>query len=245
MGKLRAQIPNLITLCNLLSGALSILFLFKGMILAAALLIFAAAIFDVFDGGVARMLGVHSELGKELDSLADLISFGLAPSFIMYAYLEPLCSQLAPPLNLLVPCFALLLAAFTAVRLANFNISRPTTDYFRGLPCPASGLVIASLPLACRFNPVMGQLLTGSLLFLFVLTAALCALMVSGFRLLSLKFHGHTWKLNEARFLFVGATLTGMAILKFAAVPLILMLYFSCSYLHNRWNKTRQEQIIP
>lgn len=238
MARIREQFPNFLTICNLLAGALSILFLFKGFELYAAGLIFVAAVFDVFDGAAARLLHVHSEIGKELDSLADLISFGLAPSFILYNHLEVLSSALSTPLSFIIPLLAFLIVIFTAIRLANFNVGISHSDYFTGLPCPASGLLIASLPFIIKFYPVSSAVFMASIPVLLILILGLCALMISKLRLLSLKFQGRQWKLNEARILLLVCSLASIVLFKFAAIPFILIFYFFFSYIHSYAHKT-------
>lgn len=238
MARIREQFPNFLTICNLLAGALSILCLSKGLEIYASTLIFIAALFDVFDGVAARMLRVSSEIGKELDSLADLISFGLAPSFILYAQLARSSTALANPINSIIPLLAFLIVIFTAVRLANFNVGKAESDYFIGLPCPASGLLIASIPFILKFYPLSSSGLLNSIPVLIILIIALCTLMNSKLRLLSLKFHGRNWKLNQTRILLLLCSGLSIVIFKFASIPFILLFYFFFSYLHSYAHKT-------
>lgn len=213
------------------------------MAVYAAYAILAAAVFDVFDGAVARLLHVHSDIGRELDSLADLVSFGLAPAFILYRYLELLCTALPQPLNTVLPGLALLLPAFTAVRLANFNVSAPSSEYFTGLPCPASGLLIASVPLILNFQPAAGQLITGSIPVLLILITGLCALMISKLHLITLKFKGFGWKFNEARFILISCSLLSIILLRFAAIPVILVIYLIISLINNYQQTTSSKNL--
>lgn len=238
MARIREQFPNFLTICNLLAGALSILCLSKGLEIYASALIFIAAVFDVFDGVAARLLKVSSEIGKELDSLADLISFGLAPSFILYAQLARLSTTLVNPLNTVIPLLAFLIVIFTAVRLANFNVGKAESDYFLGLPCPASGLLIASIPFILKFYPLSSSGFLDSIPVLIVLIIVLCTLMNSKLRLLSLKFQGRKWKLNQTRILLLLCSGLSIVIFKFASIPFILLFYFIFSYLHSYAHKT-------
>lgn len=237
MARIREQIPNFITLCNLLSGAVAIVLIFKGMLVTGALLIFLAAFFDLIDGAAARMLHVHSELGKELDSLADLISFGLAPSFILYEYLERLTLLQDGLLNLVLPSLSLLIAAFTALRLARFNTAPADQEQFTGLPSPANGMLIASLPMIGLFNPLLAPWILESIPVLSGLILVSCAMLVSEIPLISMKFHNFSWKPNKFRFLFLLSSLLSILLLRFASVPVIALLYFTFSYIHTNHEK--------
>ncbi|MCB0429323.1 MAG: CDP-alcohol phosphatidyltransferase family protein [Flavobacteriales bacterium] len=154
------RIPNLITLANLLAGCLAILSALKGNLLWASYLIVVAMVLDFADGMAARMLGAYSEIGKQLDSLADLISFGLAPAFILfrmleigrYRYFSSIFLDLSAVLHLdyinaLLTCIPFLYTLCAAWRLAKFNIDPRQKEHFIGLPTPAAAMVVASLPL--------------------------------------------------------------------------------------------------
>ena len=149
------HIPNSITCCNLLSGCISILLMCNGCALAAGIMIFVAAIFDFFDGFAARLLKAYSPLGAQLDSLSDVVSFGVAPAFIIYHYLNN-AVETSSILNFeiagfnIVPMAAFFLAVFAELRLAKFNIDDRQTTSFIGLPTPAMGLFVASLPFALK-----------------------------------------------------------------------------------------------
>ena len=138
---LRKHIPNTVTCLNLISGAVAVIMAFQDRLDAALGFIILAAAFDFLDGLTARALNAYSEIGKELDSLSDTVSFGLAPSLILYNYLDGFTTGVHP----YVCYFPLILAAFTAVRLAKFNIDTRQSENFLGLPVPASGLCAASL----------------------------------------------------------------------------------------------------
>ena len=136
---LKQHIPNTITCCNLISGCFSILFSFSGMSVMASVMIFAAGLFDFFDGFTARLLNAHSPIGGELDSLSDVVSFGVAPSFIVAWFLSKTgVGWWVHNVNVF-PMLAFILAAFAAVRLAKFNIDTRQTTSFIGLPVPAVG----------------------------------------------------------------------------------------------------------
>lgn len=151
-------IPNLFTLCNLLCGVVGIYLCFHQAMPQAAILIFVGGFFDFFDGLIARLLGAHSELGKELDSLADMVTFGVLPGLIMFnlllssqGYYFSLIEEI--PLKALVISFtALLIPMMAALRLAKFNIDDTQTDHFLGLPTPAVAIFVAGLPIALEFQ---------------------------------------------------------------------------------------------
>ena len=146
---MKNHIPNIITLFNLLSGILSIYSVMNGNIELAAYLIFAAAGFDFFDGLAAKLLNAKSEMGAELDSLADVVSFGVAPGFIMFYMLSVSHGQPGHTAESfsIIPFLAFIIPAFGALRLAKFNVDTEQTISFKGLPIPAMGILVASLPL--------------------------------------------------------------------------------------------------
>ena len=210
------QLPNFLTCCNLLCGALGILYLFKGDDeYPIAYFVLAAGIFDFLDGLVARALKVHSPIGKELDSLADVISFGLLPSFFMYAMIGDQSSS-----NFL-PYIAFLIVVCSAVRLAIFNIDEKQTDSFKGLPVPANALFLTGLSFLSFdrwqfiFHPVA----------LCIITVVFSLLLVSRIDLFALKFKDFTWRSNKIRFTFLFCSVLLLVSLNFAAIPLIIILY--------------------
>ena len=145
---LSKHIPNAITCCNLLSGCISIMFItyYKNPVMAAVM-IFAAAVFDFLDGFAARALHAKSPIGADLDSLSDVVSFGVAPSFIIAWYLKASGLHCNMTHFDIIPCLAFFIAVFAAIRLAKFNNDTRQASSFIGLPVPATGLFIASLPL--------------------------------------------------------------------------------------------------
>lgn len=197
---MKKHIPNTLTCCNLLSGALSIYCIFNEQYAWAFLLIIIAAVFDFLDGFSARLLGVSSPIGKELDSLADDISFGLAPAMMLFLYLLR-HSELGA-----FSAIALIMAAFAALRLAKFNLDTRQTESFIGLATPANTIFWMSLiSTLSTLAPARIPLWAAILL--------LCAAMVSSYLLISeipffaLKFHNYTWKDNAVRFLFIFGSL--------------------------------------
>ena len=228
--RLKQHIPNAITSGNLVSGCLSILFLTQNMPVKAALMIFVAGLFDFLDGFSARLLKAHSPIGADLDSLSDMVSFGVAPGFIMY-WLMRHASDL-PTLTLLdinvLPCLAFLLPVFSAIRLAKFNIDDTQKTSFWGLPTPGMAIFIASLPLALsqvhhhKDCDLSNRACLGiALIFSFM--------MVSHLRFFSFKMKSAKWKGNEVRWIFLLVALVSFLIFKWLALPFVMMLYIMLS----------------
>lgn len=223
---LKQHIPNAITCGNLVSGCLSILFLTEDMPIKAALMIFVAGLFDYLDGFSARLLKVHSPIGADLDSLCDVVSFGVAPGFIM-CWLMDRAADL-PSLTLLgidvLPCLAFMLPVFSAIRLARFNIDDTQTTSFRGIPAPGMAIFIASLPLALG---QAGHLTDGALSYWACLgiTIIFSLMMVCNLRFFSFKIKSVKWKGNEIRWIFVIIAVVSFAIFRFLALPFVLMVY--------------------
>lgn len=223
---LKKHIPNVITCGNLLSGCFSILFIASGMPIKAALMILVAGLFDFLDGFAARLLDAHSPIGPDLDSLSDVVSFGIAPGLIM-CYMMNNALDL-PRLTLdgidLLPCVAFLLPVFAAIRLARFNIDETQQTAFRGIPAPAMAIFVASLPLAMA---QVGHLSDGALDYWACLgiTLLLSFMMVSNLRCFSFKMKKLSWKGNEVRWIFLAVAIVGFVIFRWLALPFIMVLY--------------------
>lgn len=229
---LKQHLPNTITCCNLLSGCFSILFSFSGMPVMASVMIFVAGLFDFFDGFTARLLNAHSPIGGDLDSLSDVVSFGVAPGFIMY---HVMCSGMVEPIwpvggISLFACFAFLLPVFSAVRLAKFNVDTRQTTSFIGLPTPPMAIFMASLPLALwqlelLDQPVLNPYLCLGIVILF------SVMMVCNLPFFSFKMKSVSWKGNEVRWIFLIIAVVGFAVFRFVALPFILLAYILMSVL--------------
>lgn len=199
---MRRHIPNLFTLLNLLSGCIAISLAFEGNFIAAAIFVYIAALFDFFDGFAARLLNAYSPLGKELDSLADVVSFGVAPASAIFVLLREytLFPELAEPLRFFIPYLAFLIPLFSAYRLAKFNIDDRQTTSFLGLPTPASGLFWISYSYGVQgLTADTGLFFYTTLLLLFVLPP----LMTSNIPMFSLKTKTLKWKGNEKQVLLI------------------------------------------
>lgn len=218
------HLPNFLTCCNLLCGAIGILFILRSSdwlaadydgFLSPALFVWAACIFDFLDGFVARLLKVSSAIGKELDSLADVISFGLLPSLLVYRLLE---AETAHPV---LPYIGLSIAVFSALRLAKFNIDETQSDSFKGLPTPANALFITGLP----FLDFEWSAFVLSPAGLVAITVIFSLLLVSRVELFALKFKDFTWQHNKIRFTYLLVSVLLIALFNFAALPLVIILY--------------------
>jgi CDP-diacylglycerol--serine O-phosphatidyltransferase len=232
MERIKKNIPNLITLGNLTCGLLSILFAFEGNLALAGALIFYGALLDFFDGFAARLLKVNSEIGKQLDSMADMVTFGVAPGILMYQLIAMTNeNQLGISYELTISLIAFLIPIFSAIRLAKFNIDTRQIRSFIGLPTPAAAIFIASLPI------IRAKYYTNfSLELLIVSTVILSILLVAELPLFSLKISkGETLKnqLNIIRIAFLISSVILLFILKFAAIPFIVILYIFLSIINN------------
>lgn len=192
-------LPNAITCCNLICGCMATGTAFYGNYQWAALLIVMGAVFDFFDGLVARALGISSPIGKELDSLADVITFGMAPATIIFHLFHHVqYPEWLSPAQELLPYTAFLIAAFSALRLAKFNIDTRQSTEFMGLPTPANALFWSSLVLGQYAFLVSGKF---NALFLFLFMLLFCFLLVAEIPMLALKFKNFSWKDNKFKYL--------------------------------------------
>ncbi len=246
------QIPNLFTLTNLLFGCLAIVAVLQNGIIInvnadgtelldipekiwmASLFIGIAAVVDFLDGFVARLFKASSEMGKQLESLADVVSFGVAPGMIIYQFLrlsfakEPAGVEVG--LLWLIPAFIIPCAA--AWRLARFNLDTTQTYHFKGMPVPAVGLLVASLPMIYFYSTEqwMVDLLLNKW-FLYAVVIVLSWLMVSTLPLMAMKFKDYSLKNNLPKYLLVAVAVVAVLLLKWLAVPVIILAYVVLSLL--------------
>ena len=219
------HIPNSITCCNLLSGCISIVLMCNGYAVAAGIMIFVAAIFDFFDGFAARLLKAYSPLGAQLDSLSDVVSFGVAPSFIIYYYLDQIVGFEIAGFNI-IPFAAFFLAIFAELRLAKFNIDDRQTTSFIGLPTPAMGLFVASLPFTLRNDSLafMANNMT-NIYFLLAIVVIFSYLMISEIPFFSLKIKNLKFKENIHIYILAIFAIAAFVFLGFAAIPFVMLFY--------------------
>jgi len=226
---MKKHIPNSVTCLNLFSGCLGIVFAFQGNLIWASYAIVIAAILDFFDGMLARLLNAYSDIGKELDSLADVVSFGVLPSVIIY-HLFGLAPQLGFGATWL-SFSAFIIAIFSALRLAKFNIDTRQSENFIGLPTPANALLIASFPLIIVESNTYFAVLILNQWLLLIFSLIMSMLLVAEVPLISLKFKTLNFKENLLRFVLIISSLLFLLLLKFEAVPLIIFIYFLISLL--------------
>lgn len=228
------HIPNGITCLNLLCGCIGILQAFEGNLQHSASLIFLACVLDFFDGFVARILKAHSPIGKELDSLADVVTFGVLPGVILY---KLSMNQYVPESLLLknvVPWhvyFVLMVPVFSALRLAKFNVDTRQSDSFIGLPTPANAMLIASLPFIYESCAISTDWQTVFQYLPSVLAVVMSLLLVAEIPLLALKFKNISWRDNKYRYLLVMVSLILFLFFQINAIPFIIFFYIILSLL--------------
>ncbi len=235
----KSQIPNFLTLSNLICGVLSIAFTAQGDADTGAWLIVAGAFIDFFDGLAARLLKAQGLLGKELDSLADMVSFGVAPAFIGLHFTGALPMQAYPFGEMILMYFPLIIAAAAAYRLAKFNIDTRQSDAFIGMPTPANALLWLSFPLILRGDGMMKAFYESMLSeswFIALLSVLTSVLMVSELKLMSLKFKNLAVGQNLSRYLLLGISAILLLWLWVEAIPIILLLYLALSIIQNHTN---------
>ncbi|MBK1439438.1 CDP-diacylglycerol--serine O-phosphatidyltransferase [Parapedobacter sp. ISTM3] len=220
---MKKHLPNSITCLNLFSGCVGVTFALDGRPDVAAYCVLLSGVFDFFDGLVARALHVRSAVGKELDSLADVVSFGLVPGSVLYYMLG-----VALPTAEYLPYLGFLVTLFSAIRLAKFNVDERQSTDFIGLNTPMNAFYVVSLPF-------IGEAYSGSVyhpLFLLGSIVVTSALLVSNIRLFSLKLESLSWRKNRWKFIFIILSAVLVGLFNFAAIPAVLVLYFLFSYIH-------------
>ena len=222
---MKKHIPNAITCANLFSGCIGVVFAFKGELEIAAYFVLLSGIFDFFDGMVARLLKVKSVIGKELDSLADMVSFGFLPGVVMFQLLNA-----GDYSNEYLPYLGFIITVFSALRLAKFNIDERQTEDFIGLNTPMNTLFIVSLPFIAKDYPEV----IGSTILLIGLVVVTSFLLVSEIKIFSMKLSDTSWEKNKMKYLFLILSAVLIALLKFTAVPFVLVLYIGLSILYFR-----------
>ncbi|WP_040489764.1 CDP-diacylglycerol--serine O-phosphatidyltransferase [Indibacter alkaliphilus] len=227
---IKKHIPNVLTSLNLLSGMIGIVFVLDGKIMYGAYFIFIAALFDFLDGFVARMLKVHSEIGKQLDSLADLVTFGVLPSFVLFVMVSDQTS------SDYLPYLTLCVGVFSALRLAKFNIDTRQSDRFIGVPTPANALLISTLPFFIDKFEKMEQLLSHPYSLL-AIAFIMSALLVAEIPLIALKFKSFQIKDNIFRYLTILIGLICLFVLGIGGIPIVIISYIVLSVLEGLINK--------
>lgn len=251
---IKKHIPNAITCGNLFCGCLAIVCAFKGDLVWTAYLVGIAAVLDFFDGFVARLLKVGGELGKQLDSLADMVTFGVVPGVVVFHLMEQsikykeyfsqgiqdtsTIGMTAP----FLPYFGFLITIFSCLRLAKFNIDTRQTHSFIGVPTPANTILICSLPLIMEFHRndygKYHEFLLNPYLYI-GLTVIMSYLLVAELPLFALKFKNFGWTDNKIRYSFLIISVILLILFQFIAIPFIIFLYIILSIINNMMNKTK------
>ncbi len=237
------QIPNIITSLNLLCGCVAIMFAVSGDLVSASFFAFAGIFLDFFDGLAARVLNAQSQVGLQLDSLADVVTSGVLPGIVMVQLLSEALTGTSLDISTIfsstsnntsiesyLPFIGLLIAVASGYRLAKFNVDIRQTTSFIGLPVPANTLLILSLPLIISFQA--SQQIAEVILtpwFLIIITLVSCVLLNAEIPLFGLKFKTWNFKDNAVRYLFLIASILLLVVLKFIAIPIIIFLYILVS----------------
>ena len=237
------QIPNIITSLNLLCGCVAIMFAVSGDLVSASFFAFAGIFLDFFDGLAARVLNAQSQVGLQLDSLADVVTSGVLPGIVMVQLLSEALTGTSLDISTIfsstsnntsiesyLPFIGLLIAVASGYRLAKFNVDIRQTTSFIGLPVPANTLLILSLPLIISFQA--SQQITEVILtpwFLIIITLVSCVLLNAEIPLFGLKFKTWNFKDNAVRYLFLISSILLLVVLKFIAIPIIIFLYILVS----------------
>lgn len=249
---IKKHIPNSISLLNVFCGSIATVFAAHGNFIMAAIFVFLGIFFDFFDGLLARKLNVYSELGVQLDSLADIITSGVVPGIIMFKLLSMTVNETDAFFNewnslvsfqglkvSFLPFLGFLITVSSAYRLGKFNLDEEQKTHFIGLPTPANTLLIVSLPLIMEFqnNDLMNNIIMNKW-FLITLTFASSFMLNAKVKLFALKFNDWSFKNNAVRYVFLVLCLVSLIVLEFAAIPFMIVLYVIMSMLNNLASKT-------
>lgn len=238
---IKQNIPNAVTCLNLLSGCVGVVFAFRGQFDVVAYCMLASGFFDLMDGLVARALGVSSAIGRELDSLADVVSFGFLPGVIYFQLLTGALSKsgtlLTSPSSYpdWLPYLGFIVVLFSAIRLAKFNLDERQQSDFIGLNTPMNAFYVLSLAFIAQSSPIaLITELVSLPLFLVSSIVLTSSLLVSEIRLFSMKSKSLGWQENQFKYLFLLVSAGLLVALQMSAIPVILILYFGFSALHFR-----------
>lgn len=238
--RIKDHIPNFITLLNLFAGLLSIYYGMIDELQFAGMMIFVAAVFDFFDGFAARLLNAKSEIGIQLDSLADMVSFGVAPAFILFHTIEFSIELTGISTWEYLPFTAFIIPLFAALRLAKFNIDEEQQTSFIGMPTPAVAILLASFPIIIMVcladNKGFYYDIVTNPYFLAGVAIISSFLMVSKIPMFALKFTSVSWAENQTRYIFIILSVFLIFLLKLAAIPLIILLYLLISIVFILFN---------
>ncbi len=229
------HIPNTVTCCNLFSGCIASVMAFNAEYDMAILFIIIGAVFDFFDGMLARLLSVSGPMGKELDSLADDITFGFAPSAIVFSLLKEVnYPEFLLPISDIVPYFAFIIAVFSALRLGKFNIDPRQSSSFIGLPTPANALFWGSLVVGGHDFLISHSF---NALYLIILIIFMSWLLISEIPMFSLKFKSLSWKKNKISYIFLIVSIPLLLFLGISGFAAVILWYIILSVITSRYSK--------
>lgn len=234
------QIPNALTMLNVFCGSCALVSIQNGRYTEGCIFLIVSLIADFFDGFAARLLNVKSDMGKELDSLADMVSFGVVPGLILYKLIKTssLVSQFEQSY---LPLLAFLVTAFSCYRLAKFNLdTRQTTDFI-GLATPANTLFFIGLMLIKQNELEVLETIVSNTTFLYALIPLSSFLLISEIPMFSFKFKGFGWAGNEIRFIFAAITVVLLILMREAAISLLVVVYVLINVVSNQL-KTRKSE---
>ncbi|MFH6944361.1 CDP-alcohol phosphatidyltransferase family protein [Flavobacterium sp. FlaQc-52] len=233
---IKKHIPNLITLINLFCGCIAVVYVSEANYLMAFYMVCLGIFFDFFDGFFARLFKVSSPLGLQLDSLADMVTSGVVPGYVMFTLFTNSAHDLGT--NAFIPFLGFIVTLGSCYRLANFNIDTRQTDSFIGLPTPANALFILSLPLVLKFSDslIVLEILTNQWVLLVI---ALCSayIMNAEIPLFSLKVKKMSLKENALQIVFLSICLVLLFLLQYSAIPVIILFYVLLSVVNNTFLK--------
>lgn len=250
---MKKYIPNLFTMSNLFSGMVAVVMAATDHLIAAALFVFLGIFFDFFDGFFARKYKIEGDLGKQLDSLADMVTSGVVPGIVMFQlmlyaakgqwFMELSCEvgewqDYSDTYYYFLPFSGLFITLAAGFRLARFNLDERQSSTFIGLPTPAFSIFVMSLPLVLFYaeNSFFIGLL-GNIYVLMVITLSGCYLMNAEIPLFSLKFKNYAWSGNEVKYVFLIISVALLIYLRTVALPMIIILYVLLSIVENRIKK--------
>ncbi|MBW1657736.1 CDP-alcohol phosphatidyltransferase family protein [Flavobacterium quisquiliarum] len=235
---IKKHIPNLITLINLFCGCVAIVYISQGDFLMAFYMVCLGIFFDFFDGFFARLFKVSSPLGLQLDSLADMVTSGVVPGYVMYSLFLKSANPHDVVGSVYIPFLGFIITLGACYRLANFNIDTRQTDSFIGLPTPANALFVLSLPLVIEFsNSLMMFEVLSNFWVLLVITLCSAYVMNAEIPLFALKIKKFTLKDNVLQIVFLIISILMVILLQYIAIPLIIIFYVLLSIINNLFLK--------
>ena len=235
------HLPNLVTLLNLLAGCIAIVAVFRSNLVVSSVWMGIALVLDFLDGMLARSLNAKSAIGKQLDSLADIVSFGVLPGMIMYYMILNSIDPESSDITILrfAPYLGFIIPMFSALRLAKFNIDEGQDSVFKGIPTPAAAILVGSLPLILQYSELQwSATLLNNAWFLLILTLFISILMVSDIPMMSLKFRNFNLRENFLRYLLILLAILLVILLKYIAIPIVIVLYILISIIFRKSIKT-------